>query len=286
MQVSMFTKKFKLSDKAQEASYAVSKIVASEMKSRIIAESVILPACQQIVRIMFGEEAVSELSKIPLSDNTISRYIHDMSENIECNMKSKILKHKLFALEVDESTDITGKAQLLVFIRLIDDESIVEDFLCCKELPEANKGQNIFDVINSYCELKWKNCVGIYTDGAPSMTGCLKGFAFIAQKQNSNITHTHCFIYREALVAKTLGSELNSVLDMVVKIVIYIKIRPLKRRIFTKLCVSVEAQYCTLTHASTMVVKRESIVSFLLTKRRAIDHLFARKFERICKMIE
>ena len=137
MQVSMFTEKFKLSNKAQEASYVVLEIVASKMKSYAIAESVILPACQQIVRIMFGEEAVSELSKIPLFDNTISRRIHDMSENIKCNTKSKILKHKLFALQVDESTDITGKAQLLMFIRFIDDESIVEDFLCGKELPET-----------------------------------------------------------------------------------------------------------------------------------------------------
>ena len=96
-----------------------------------------------------------------------------MSENIKCNIKSKILKHKLFALKVDESTDITGKAQHLVFVRFIDDESIVEDFLCCKELPETNKGQNIFDDINSYlehCELKWKDCVGICSDGALSMT--------------------------------------------------------------------------------------------------------------------
>ena len=140
MQVSMFTKKFKLSDKGQEASYALLEIVGSKMKSRTIAESVILPACQQIVRIMFGEEAESELSKIPLSDNTTSRRIHGMSENIECNIKSKILKHKLLALQIDESTDITGKAQLLVFIRFIDDKSIVEDFLaeknCQKQLKD------------------------------------------------------------------------------------------------------------------------------------------------------
>ena len=100
-----------------------------------------------------------------------------MSENIKYNIKSKILKHKLFALEVDESTYITDKAQLLVFIRFIDDESIVQDFLRYKELPETTKGQDIFAIINSYlkhCELKWKNCVGICTDGAPSMTGVSK----------------------------------------------------------------------------------------------------------------
>ena len=86
------------------------------------------------------------------------------------------------------------------------------------------------------------------TDGASSMTACLKGFVFIAQKQNSNIIYTHCFIHREALVAKTLGTELNCVLDMVVKIANYIKMRPLKCRLFTKLCVSVGAQHYTLIH--------------------------------------
>ena len=45
-------------------------------------------------------------------------------------MRSKILKQELFALQVDESTDITGKAQLLVFVRFVDNEAIVGDFLC------------------------------------------------------------------------------------------------------------------------------------------------------------
>ena len=65
-QMSIFAKKFKLSDKAQEASYAVAESVARKMKSHTIAESVILPACQEMVTIMFGEDAVSEVSKIPL----------------------------------------------------------------------------------------------------------------------------------------------------------------------------------------------------------------------------
>ena len=264
-QAFMFAKKFKESDKGQEASYAVAEIVARKMKSHTIAESVILPACQEIVRIMFGEDAVSEVKKIPLSDNTISRRIQDLSGDIECNLKSEILKHNLFTLQVDESTDISGKAQLLVFVRFINDEAIVEDFLCCKELSGTTKGQDVFDVLNSYleyCGLNWKNCAGICTDGAPAMKGCLKGFVPIAQKQNPNIIHTHCFIHREALVAKTVGSELKSVLDMVVKIVNYIKMRPLKCRQFAKLCVGMEAEHSTLIqHTEIRWLSRGRVLS-------------------------
>ena len=100
MQVSMFTKKFKVIDKSTRGKLCCVGDSCKQNETHVIAESVILPACQQIVRIMFGEEAVSEQSKIPLSDNTISRRIHDMSENIQCDIKSKILKHKLFALQV------------------------------------------------------------------------------------------------------------------------------------------------------------------------------------------
>ena len=136
----MFAKKFKLSDKAQEASYAVAEIVASKMKFHIIAETVILPACQQIVRIMFEEDAVSELNKIPLSDDTISRRIQDMLGNIECNIKSKLLKYELFALQVDKSTDISGKAHLLVFARFIDDKAIVRKrFPVLQRIARNNK---------------------------------------------------------------------------------------------------------------------------------------------------
>ena len=73
----------------------MAEIVAKKMKSHTIAETAILPACQEMVRIMFGEGTVSEVNEIPLSDNTISRHIQEMSGNIECNIKSKIVKHGL-----------------------------------------------------------------------------------------------------------------------------------------------------------------------------------------------
>lgn len=39
-------------------------------------------------------------------------------------------------------------------------------------------------------------------------------------------------------------------------------------------------------HRDTVVVKGDGIVSFLRTKRKVIDLLFARKPERLCRMFE
>ena len=102
-------------DKAQEASYAVAEIIAKKMKSHTTAESVILPACCKIVNIMFGGK-YEEIRKIPLSDNTISRRIYDVSQDIESQVIASIKEAKSFAIQLDESTDITGKAQLLALV--------------------------------------------------------------------------------------------------------------------------------------------------------------------------
>ena len=132
-------------------------------------------------------------------------------------------------------------------------------------MPETTKGQDVFDVLNSYleyCGLNWKNRVDICTAGAPAMRKCFKGFVPIAPKQNPNIVHTHCFIHREALVAKTLETELKSSLDMVVKIVNYIKMRPLKRRLFTKLYAGMEAEHSTLIrHTEIRWLSRGKVLS-------------------------
>ncbi len=74
-----------------------------------------MPACKIIVRTVLGEEAESKLSKVPVSDNTISRHVDDLSNNIS-GILSEILQNNNFALQVDESTGITGKAQLLTFV--------------------------------------------------------------------------------------------------------------------------------------------------------------------------
>lgn len=79
----------------------MAEIVAKKMKSHTIAETVILPSCQEMVRIMLGEDAVSDINKIPLSDKTISRCIADMSSDIDSNILSnnkRVMSSLLFRL--------------------------------------------------------------------------------------------------------------------------------------------------------------------------------------------
>ena len=73
-----------------------------------------------------------------------------MSADIENTVTTSVKKSKIFAMQVDESTDIGGKAQLLAFIRYVNSEKITEQFFCCKELTETTKGQDIFDTLNKY----------------------------------------------------------------------------------------------------------------------------------------
>ncbi len=273
----MFEKKVTVSNKAQEASYMIAELVAKQMKSHTIAESLILPACKIMAKIMLGQEAADEFSKVPLSDNTISRRITDMSHNIE-NSLSEILKCTNFALQVDESTDITGKAQLLAFVRFENEGKIVENFSFCKELPETTKGQDIFNLVSSYletCGLSWMQCVGIYTDGAPAMIGSIKGFVTLVKEKNPAVITTHCFIHREVLCSQTIGEDLKEVLDVTVNMINFVKQRPLKTRIFAKLCENMHKDHVTLLlHSEVRWLSRGKILTRVYEMREELLTFF------------
>ena len=77
-------------------------------------------------------------------------------------------------------------------------------------------GKDIFKILGSFTKadnLLWSNCVGICTNGAPSMVGSIKGL--LAKKENKKI-FTHCFLYRENLFTKPIGNKLKEVMDRVV----------------------------------------------------------------------
>ena len=137
-----------------------------------------------------------------------------MSFDIEKNVSKNKLQCSDFARKADESMDITNKEQLIAFVCLVNKNKIANQFLFCKELSVTTKGEDILNILNDYLDKRqvlWKSCVGICTDGAPSMVGCIKGFVSFIKKKIENVIVTHCFLHKKDLMSKTLGENLREV---------------------------------------------------------------------------
>ncbi|XP_022168645.1 protein FAM200A-like [Myzus persicae] len=142
-------------------------------------------------------------------------------------------------MQLDESTDISNFSQLLVYVRYIYKEDILEDFLFCQTLNGRTTGNDIFTLINAFFEnneISWSMCKAICTDGAAALTGSKKGFRAKVNEISPSILFTHCMIHREALASKKLEPFVNEVLQYSIRVINFIKSKSLNSRLFTILC--------------------------------------------------
>jgi zinc finger BED domain-containing protein 5/7/8/9 len=114
-----------------EASYRVSHIIGKQGKPHTIAESLILPCAKVMVECVLGEKAAKKLDKIPLSNNTVSRRTDDIALQIKNSLIEMIRKSRFYALQLDESNDMSKFAELMAYVRFEDDGKIKEEYLFC-----------------------------------------------------------------------------------------------------------------------------------------------------------
>src|SRR5215469_32185 len=150
---------------------------------------------------------------------------------------------------MDESTDVAGLAILLAIVGYPYENSFEEDMLMCSPLPTNTTGDEIFNKINIFFEenhLSWNNYIDICTDGAKAMTGKTAGSASRIKSKAPHCRSSHCILHRQALAMKQMPPNLKLVLDEAVRIINFIKSRPLQSRLFSLLCENYVSKHKTL----------------------------------------
>ncbi len=125
--------------KPQQASYEVAYLIAQAKKPHTIRETLIKPAAIAKSRAMHGDKLARELESVPLSNGTVAQCISDMAQDIKCQLVDRVEKGK-YALQLNDSTDVSNSAHLLVFVRYGFDGKLNEDILFCTPLEGTCTG--------------------------------------------------------------------------------------------------------------------------------------------------
>nr|XP_039272720.1 protein ZBED8-like [Styela clava] len=234
-----------------EACYEIANMIARAKKPHNIGETFIKPCMLKAASLVLGEKNSKKLANISLSDSTMKTRIDELAKDIELQVLEKIRSSPCFAIQCDETTDITQLSQLMVYVRFIGSTSIEEKMLFCKPLETNTRAEDVFEAVSAYFDsnaMKWENPVGICTDGAPAMLGSRSGFISRMKQRSPNAIGTHCVIHREALASRTLPSAVDDKLAVVIRIVNFVKATPVK----TRLCKDMESDHEALLFHTTV----------------------------------
>ena len=175
-----------------------------------------------------------DVQAMALSNNTVSRRIDEMGQDVELQLIEK-LKSQKFSLQIDECTVRKSEA----YVRYIDKKKFQEEMLFCQSLETTTCGVDIYNKVSNYFddnEIPKTNIGSCAADGAPAMmgknTGCLK----LLKDKNPSMLVVHCVIHREHLVAKNLAPKLHEILRSAIKWINYIKANAKTERLFQKFC--------------------------------------------------
>ena len=178
------------------SSYVTSYHIAKQKKPHTIGQNLIMPVAKEIVEIMIGEKERKLLDSIPLSASTVKRRISDMSNDVLEQTVSQVNASPFYAIQLDESTDIAGLPQLLVFVRFVNKDEVVKDHLFCNTLKLHCRGEDIFNSLNGFFRdnsLSWENCAGICNNGAAACIGINFGVVKRIKDKAPIAQWTHCF---------------------------------------------------------------------------------------------
>ena len=101
-----------------------------------------------MARIICGDAVAKKLDMVPLSNDTIKRGIQEISENLLLQTIACVKRSGKFSLQLDETIDIANDVQLPVFVRYLDANDYMKQFLssstCQKYESKYSKSGFVF----------------------------------------------------------------------------------------------------------------------------------------------
>jgi hypothetical protein len=137
-----------------------------------------------------------------------------------------------FSLQLDETTDVSVPAVLLVNVCYFFENKIEEDYCSAKSPANRATREWIFNVINSYViehEISVLMCALMTAEQRQEKR---QGRWRVSKSWRRFFSSSHCVLHRQALVAKTIERDLKTVFDEAVKIVHHIKFKPINAWVF------------------------------------------------------
>lgn len=190
---------------------------------------------------------IKRIKELPISRNTIKDRILALNDDTSSQLICDLKNIDVYSVCFDESTDITGQAQLAVIAKYKSGDIIREELVKLITLSGKTTGAAIKKELTeqfSKMNIDIKKIVSITTDGAPSMVG--KNIGVIKQLKD-DIGHSflefHCIIHQQVLCAKKGLKSFSNVMAVVTSIVNFISARSLNKREFSQLLDEVESQY-------------------------------------------
>ncbi|KAI6648708.1 General transcription factor II-I repeat domain-containing protein 2 [Oopsacas minuta] len=248
-QKSMFVAQKQISEACVRVSYRISEVIAE--RTRPFMEGQMIKDCLTIAAAEVAPEQQNLFSTISLTPNTVASRISEMGIDLTNQLQKKSESFKSFSLAFDGSTDVSDTEQLSVYIRGISSPfEIHEDIIGLFPMDGRTQGIDVKGTVKRIMEqrlpcLSWNLLSAIGTDGAPNMIGKEIGAVKLLLDEVVPPQHRclslHCIIHQESLCGKSL--KYQNVMDVVVKVINFIRSKGLNHRQFRTLLKELDSQY-------------------------------------------
>ncbi|XP_033606233.1 general transcription factor II-I repeat domain-containing protein 2 isoform X2 [Cryptotermes secundus] len=193
LQRSFFTKMKNENKAASKVSLRVAHLLAKEGKP--FTDGELKKSCLIVAVEEMCPEKMDLFNNISLSARTVARRAEDIGSNITNQLIKKANDFEWFSLALDELTDITDTAQLLLFIRRVNaDFEVTEELASMNSLRGTTTGEDIFkeveEMLTKY-NLKWNQLKCVTTDGGKNMSGTEPVVSTVNFIRSRGLNHRH-----------------------------------------------------------------------------------------------